>query len=359
MAENNLCPQCESPLTADAHFCSNCGWSMSEQPRPAPPAKGSSKNWVWVLGMLGLFIVCLILMVVIYFAARQFGMDIPNPFASKTPTATLTSIPTNTSTLISRPTLSSRPTKTLTEPLGVGSWRMRGIDIMVEMYIPAGEFIMGSSSGDADETPVHSVWLNGYWIDKTEVTNLQYGMCVTAGACSLPQQTDSLTRSNYFHNNFYQDYPVIYVTWNDAHDYCDWVGGYLPTEAEWEKAARGMNGNKFPWGNSNPTTNLANFNYNLGDTSMVASYPDGASPYGVLDMAGNVYEWVYDYYSDDYYSSSPVKNPFGPSNGDMHVLKGASFNTPAYKIRSSYRAKFTPTTTGNDDGFRCIRYKMD
>jgi formylglycine-generating enzyme required for sulfatase activity len=206
---------------------------------------------------------------------------------------------------------------------------------------------------------VHTVWLEAYWIDQTEVSNWQYGLCLDAGACNPPQKTSSVTRSNYFYSNTYQDYPVVWVTWDDAHDYCDWVGGYLPTEAEWEKAARGPNGYKYPWGNSSPTSNLANFGNNLGDTNKVGSYMAGASPYGVLDMAGNAYEWIYDYYSADYYSSSPSDNPFGPDSGDMQVLKSASFNTSAYLIRSANRGRYAPDTTGDDDGFRCIRYSID
>ena len=363
MTETRLCPQCNSPLAENAHFCSNCGWSSDRPVTPAvsaAPPKRSSKVWIWVLGAISLCCICLVLVIAIYFGAKQFGVDIPNPFATKTPTATLTFTPTMTFT----PTLTSTSTPTFTptatletvETLGVGSWRIREIDSMAEMYVPEGNFIMGSENGDSDESPVHTVWLGSYWIDQTEVSNWQYGLCVDAGACNLPQQTDSVTRSSYFFNPTYQDYPVIWVTWDDAHDYCEWVGGYLPTEAEWEKAARGPNGNIYPWGNSDPTADLANYDNIIGDTTRVDDYLDGASYYGVLNMAGNVYEWVYDYYSATYYSSSPTENPFGPDTGDMFVLKSASFNTDAYLIRSANRGRYAPDTTGDDDGFRCIRY---
>ena len=190
-------------------------------------------------------------------------MDLPNPFASKTPTATIT------------PTKTPTPTITPTPTLGLGSTRIRSKDGMLEVYIPEGSFMMGSTSGDADEKPVHEVMLDAYWIDQTEVTVGMYRACVDAGVCAEPEQISSETRSSYFYNNTYDDYPVIYVTWYDAVDYCSWVGGRLPTEAEWEKAARGDQQIKYPWGNADATDQHANYGNNIGDVDRSRQLPDG------------------------------------------------------------------------------------
>ncbi|NLI41381.1 MAG: SUMF1/EgtB/PvdO family nonheme iron enzyme, partial [Caldisericales bacterium] len=174
-------------------------------------------------------------------------------------------------------------------------------DEMLMVYVPAGEFEMGDEDGALDEQPVHTVYLDEYWIDQTEVTNGQYERCVAADSCTVPKSSYSSTRDSYYGNRSYADYPVIYVDWNQADAYCKWAGGRLPTEAEWEKASRGTDGRDYPWGDS-IDENHANYDGNIGDTSEVGRYPKGASPYGALDMAGNVWEWVSDWYAEDYYS---------------------------------------------------------
>jgi formylglycine-generating enzyme required for sulfatase activity len=196
------------------------------------------------------------------------------------------------------------------------------------VFVPAGEFTMGSSDADkdayGDEKPQHTVYLDAFWMDKYEVTNAQYKKCVDAGKCSRPSESKSYTRSSYYGNASFDNYPVIYVSWNDAKTYCEWAGKRLPTEAEWEKAARGADGRIYPWGNTFDISKV-NAERKVGDTTEVGAYPAGASPYGALDMAGNVWEWVADWYSANYYASSPRNNPTGPSSGQYRVVRGGAW----------------------------------
>lgn len=236
--------------------------------------------------------------------------------------------------------------------------KTRSADGMVMVYVPKGKFIMGSPDNVSysDEHPQHTVYLDGFWFDKTEVTNSMYALCVQAGKCQPPHETSSFTRGSYYGNFQYDDYPVIFVDWNQANTYCSWVGGRLPTEAEWEKAARGIDGSTYPWGNTDPTCSVANFQGCVGDTSSAGSYPSGVSPYGALDMAGNVWEWVADWYSDSYYSSSTSCNPTGPSSGTDRVLRGGSWYNVVHVASSAYRNWFYPDGWSNFViGFRCSR----
>jgi formylglycine-generating enzyme required for sulfatase activity len=246
------------------------------------------------------------------------------------------------------------PAETEVPNTDIGSTSVRSADGMVMVYVPAGEFSMGSTSGYADEQPVHSVTLDTYWIDKTEVTNAMYALCVQARACQPPGNYESSSRTPYYGNSQYGDFPVIYVTWNQADTYCNWAGSRLPTEAEWEKAARGTDERTYPWGNNNPSDRLLNFNWNVMDTTVVGNYPSGASPYGAQDMAGNVCEWVNDWYSDTYYSQSPAINPTGPSSGQYRVLRGGAWDNIVDYFRSTYRLWVETDGGSNDVGFRCV-----
>jgi formylglycine-generating enzyme required for sulfatase activity len=212
------------------------------------------------------------------------------------------------------------------------------------VYVPAGEFWMGSTEDDPDayddEKPRHKVFVDGFWIDRTEVTNAQYRQCVDARACSPPQAAGSLTRQSYYGNPEYNDYPVINVSWYQAHAYAEWAGGRLPSEAEWEYAARGPEGFTYPWGEGPPHWSLLNYDGNVGDTKEVGAYPEGASWVGALDMSGNVWEWT---------SSLYVDYPYDPDDGrevleaeGARVLRGGAFYIDAGWVRCASRFRFNP-----------------
>jgi len=230
-------------------------------------------------------------------------------------------------------------------------------DGMTLLYVPAGEFTMGAASSDTqasdDEKPSHTVYLDTFWIDQTEVTNALYAKCVAAGKCQAPPSTGSNTRSSYYGTSQFANYPVIKVSWNDAQAYCQWAGGDLPTEAQWEKAARGDAPRTYPWGPETPDASRLNFNMNVGDTTEVGKYPSGASFYGALDMAGNVLEWVRDWYGS--YQSSAQRNPTGTTSGDARALRGGGWGDAAAFVRASGRNWNFPDGRLDVIGFRCAR----
>jgi serine/threonine-protein kinase len=221
-------------------------------------------------------------------------------------------------------------------------------DGMILVYVPKGEFTMGNDSGWEEEKPAHPVVLEAFWIDQTEVTNEAYATCVQAGACSPPSNTTDFEDPNYARH------PVIYVTWHDANQYCAWAERRLPTEAEWEKAARGTNEPGFPWGD---TIDCSMANYWAGengcveDTTPVGNYPEGASPYGALDMTGNVLEWVSTLFSAYPYDPADGREDLDASG--PRVLRGGSWNVTAEFARGSRRDWYHPVVKRNYVGFRC------
>jgi len=220
--------------------------------------------------------------------------------------------------------------------------RIYPVDGMPQVYIPAGTFRMGGMDvrRAPNEIPDHDVQLDAYWIDQLEVTNAMFALCMSNGGCTPPQSFKSQRRTDYFDNPEFKDYPVVYVAWGQAKAYCEWAGRRLPTEAEWEHAARGDDFRTFPWGEDKADGTLTNFNMLVGDTSRVGTYPAGASPFGVLDMAGNVAEWVNDFYSFDYSVSKSVINPTGPetSSSFNRVVRGGSLGDAEINIRVSKRS---------------------
>ena len=274
--------------------------------------------------------------------------------------ATETPVPvTSTATIIPTPTL------------GIGSTMVSEKDGMTSLYVPAGKFIMGSKAEDAlaecqklfsgcqlgrfeNEQPPHDVDLKEFWIDQTEVTNKQYAACVSGGGCTRPSQTDNFDRSSYYGNSEFDEFPVVYVNWYKAKTYCEWAGRRLPTEAEWEKAARGTDQRTYPWGEGLDCQKANYVDSCFGNTSPVGNYESGKSPYGAYDMAGNVAEWVNDWYSKTYYQNSPPSNPLGPDSGIYHVVRGgskANGNVPSadreYIVPPDWNYGFI--------GFRCAR----
>jgi formylglycine-generating enzyme required for sulfatase activity len=197
-----------------------------------------------------------------------------------------------------------------------------------------------------DEKPMHTVSLVAFEIDRTEVTQAEYTGCVADGVCSPPTCAWNCDKSNF---------PASCIAWAQANAYCGWASERLPTEAEWEKAARGDQGGKYPWGNNQPDCTLSNMAGCGNEAMEVGSLAAGASPYGALDMAGNMVELVADWYDKAYYLSSPAADPAGPASGTRYGGRGGGFKSDAEFLRASKRDWYDTTDAGASLGFRCAR----
>ncbi|MCW5879308.1 MAG: formylglycine-generating enzyme family protein, partial [Anaerolineales bacterium] len=229
------------------------------------------------------------------------------------------------------------------------------------VYVPAGRFVMGSDPefdtlAEDDEFPQHSVLLDGFFIYRNEVTNGLYKQCVAAGDCTEPTIFEE-GPSTYYNDPEYLNHPIVGVTWAQADAFCTWADSRLPTEAEWEKTARGEFGNIYPWGNNDPECSLANLDGCFMDpefTDKIGQRPDGESLYEADDMAGNVWEWTQDWYDEDYYHTAPGMNPAGPENGELRVVRGGSYEDNLEALRSAERLALDPDEAYNNVGFRCV-----
>lgn len=259
---------------------------------------------------------------------------VPPSAATQPPTATETAAPNLISVDLAGPqmTLGSKYTY---------------VDGTVLVAVPGGPFIMGYNFAD---NPKREVTIGDFWIYSTKVTNSQYALCVQLGKCSPPKSEDSPT----YGDSRYIKYPVTGVTYSQAADYCTFVHGRLPTEAEWEKTARGPEGNLFPWGDGGPSCNLLNYKFCVSKTTWVNQYKDGVSYYGAFDMSGNTREWAADWYSPTYNVESPVPDPLGPELGEKRSVRGSSYQDSADPSLSAHRFSLDPNQTLPDLGFRCF-----
>jgi formylglycine-generating enzyme required for sulfatase activity len=222
----------------------------------------------------------------------------------------------------------------------------RGRDGAMLVRVPAGEFLMGSldGEGEPDERPQHPVYVSEFLIDKTEVTWRQLRKFAEATGATLPSEPVSGNPD---------DYPASFVLWEEARAYCEWVGGRLPTEAEWEKAARGPDGRKYAWGDAWDPNRCNSITGGMHQPESAGAYPRCLSPYGVLDMAGSMWEWCADRYGERFYEESESRDPTGPTAGRLRVMRGGAWMSQPMWLRTAFRAKRSPTSRNFDHGFRC------
>jgi formylglycine-generating enzyme required for sulfatase activity len=260
-------------------------------------------------------------------------------------------------------TVTGRGTSQAAKPL---SPTLTGKDGAPMALIPEGPFHMGvphaARDGGVDERPNHEVFLNSFYMDIYEVTNGRYLQFVTETGHRVPQHPTDATLGLWKGKMMPEsvtDLPVINVDWFDAEAYCRWAGKRLPTEAEWEKAAKGQNDWRFAWGDVEPTSEHANFNQLAwrGEATLVqvGIYEKGKSPYGIYDVAGNVWEWVSDWYQVDYYSQSPTHNPQGPETGKYKAVRSSGWQGETPQMRVFTRIKSLPNDRNNSTGFRCAQ----
>ncbi len=360
--------------------------SSASAPAPIqPPPPPQTRSPLWWLLPAGLSAVVLIAGIGVLGLAAYLlrGTTTPTPVAPPTPTvlavaqatATTASVvatepivaATATPPALATPTPSLVPTEPPTAP-APGATEVSSVDGMVLVYLGARSGFMGRDSAELDQGPEHAVEISPYWIDQHEVTNAMYALCVETGACAPPRNFRSFTRVKYYDDPAFADYPVVYVTRDDANTYCEWAGRRLPTEAEWEMAARTLE-SPYPWRDSDtlpPAPDRLNYKPSgISDTTPVMSYAAGATITGIYDLAGNVWEWVADPYDPKYYSESPRVDPQGPphssgppdacNTADCGVLRGGSWDSDANQVRVTMRLVYGAQDTRDAFGFRCVR----
>ena len=330
---------------------------MQPQP-PIPRLKSNFPQWLWGAGAGLLFLACLLGL-----GLRELG-NLVSPASTATPNLPAEAVETVAVTLSTeRSTAILTATHTPLSPpatsaIGLGSTHLREADGMTMVYVPAGTFLMGSNDHEHDEKPPHQVRLAAFWMDQTEVTNAHYNRCVEAEVCRSSSYADDPDFNG-------AGYPVVGVSWRDARTYCEWAGSRLPTEAEWEYAARGPERLTYPWGNEFDGTKLNFCDQNcsfewkanhVGDgyaqAAPAGSYPAGASWAGALDLAGNVWEWVQSEYKPYPYQAADGREKLDSPN--PRVMRGGSWNSDLYVTRASDRESFEPDYQNVNVGFRCV-----
>jgi formylglycine-generating enzyme required for sulfatase activity len=359
------CISCGASLPPEAQICPVCGTSTvpAGEPGQVPPKASKPSMWI-VLGLVvisAIVVICILLLVLVNperlkaVIKQSFFIGTKTPIYQASLTSTYAQVfpqASPTATASSTPTPTETPLPLIT-PLALRNNPKDGAEIVL---VPEGEFLMGSDPSNdpyfwGAEEPEHNVTLNAFWIYRTEVTQAMYKICADLHACPKPEKTNDPIAQQYGNSRF-NDYPVVMVSWTGALSYCQWAGGRLPTEAEWEKAARGTDGRLFPWGNDADATNRANVS--TSSPVKVGSFPAGASPYGALDMAGNVLEWVNDTFASGYYMYSPLDNPLGPTSGSRKVIRGGGWNQlDITGLRTVARASLDLQVTKTSVGFRC------
>jgi formylglycine-generating enzyme required for sulfatase activity len=380
-----VCPECHGEVGIQERICPFCerglrdGTIAPDLKRYEGDGQVRKERFKWLLIGAGLTLIIVVISALGFSGILSdrwlepsdaqtlvTGAVIEMEASAEPATARLTETPTATAAQTSTPSLTPTITQTPTSTSGVGSSILSEIDGMKLVYVPEGAFQRLESGGGhyRDE-----IILNGFWIDQTEVTNAMFieflnaeGNQEEGGAMWLDAE-DADAQIEIVNGEWQAmikpDHPVVEITWYGAAAYCEWAGRRLPTFAEWEKASRGEDGNLYPWGNEEPNCTLANYKVLgsnsecRGETSRVGAYPDGASPYGALDTAGNVWEWVADWFGEDYYSNSPSEPPLKPSSGSLRTLIGGSWIWLPSRLFVWNNRLSIPEGSYYDGGFRC------
>jgi eukaryotic-like serine/threonine-protein kinase len=336
----------------------------SAAPKALAPRPAKMSAWVWAAAGLAVLAVIVVIGV---------GAVVLANVGKAQPPAVSTSAPTQPATAAKAASPEPAASVPAGKP-GLGSTRVADKDSMPQVYVPGSPFLMGTddATAPAEEKPRHIVNLDAYWMDQTDVTNAMFIKFTSITGYETDAQKDgvgfvyaqgqwaSVPGADWLHpqgpsSNIRTlgNHPVVQVTYNDARAYCRWAGRHLPTEAQWEKAARGRDGRLYPWGDGRPDQSLLNFGQQVHGTSQVGVYTTGASPYGALDMAGNVWQWVVDWYDETYYTGSPASNPVGPISGQARLARGGSWFDAADRVRTTARFKLDAGSRGANIGFRC------